>query len=616
MKTKSRIHALLRPLLGRTIIRNVLVSYLGINLLLLFLLGAVSIRDSTASMTGEITEASYRVMEQASLGFRFNLEEAKRSLAAFAGHPSVVRMIRAGDRMGMQEQLLHERNISDLASGVSSFQSLISDILILGRNGYVNNLDGRKSLQWDYPFREQTWFQTAVSSPQAKGFVTLGLHKQNYYVSSLLSKSNTSVLSIALPIGEAGREPDGALIANLDLRKINGLFEQSAYGSEEQIFMIDGNRKVIVHKDSGMIGRTLDFPWIELMDRSESGSFTASLDGEEKLVIFQPTAVEGLRLLSTVPMAEIRGQAGPLRAKLAGILYICLLLNTLVSVLLTVRLSRPFSRLLHTLDSVGEDSLYVVSKNYKYVELNLIGRKFKELVARIEHLVKLNYSSEIALQEAQWKSLQSQIQPHFLFNTLQLLQTEIVCGRAADSNRIILALSSLLRYSMLRSSDAVTLGEELGNVRDYLFILAKKYDNRLSFDCEVEDPALLEAPVIKLILQPVVENAILHGFRENPVGAEIRIRVTAVKRGMLVTVIDNGCGMSRERREWVRRQLDGGESARSGSIGMHNVDRRIKLRYGPGYGLRIRSTPGRGTRICILLPGPENIRHPKEERAS
>ncbi|MCZ8518218.1 MULTISPECIES: cache domain-containing sensor histidine kinase [Paenibacillus] len=612
---EDRIAALLRPLLRKTMIRHVLFSYLGLNLLLLFLLGAVSIRDSSATLTEEVTKASYRVMEQAALGFRFNLEEAKRTLAGFAGHPSVVQMLRAGDRLPVEEKLLHERNISDLAFGVSSFQSLVSDILILGRNGYVNNLDGRKSLRWDYPFGDQPWFKAALSAPQGSGFVTLGLHTQNYYVSSALSRANTSVLSIALPLADGGREPVGAVIANLDLKKINGLFERSSYGNGEQIFMVDANRTVIVHKDSGAIGRTLDFPEIGRIEQGESGSFFSEIDGKEQLVIYQPTGVDGLRLLSTVPMSEIRGQADPLRAKLTGILYGCLLLNALVSILLTVRLSRPFSRLLHTLDSLGEDSLYVVPKNYKYLELNLIGQKFKELVGRIEQLVKMNYSSQIALQEARWKTLQSQIQPHFLFNTLQLLQTEIVCGSAADSNRIILALSSLLRYSMQRSPGTVTLQEELENVRDYLFILAKKYDNRIRFVSHIEDPALLEGRTIKLILQPLVENAILHGFRENPVDAEIHIRVAAVKKGILVTITDNGCGMSWERRRWVGQQLSE-EEMESGSIGMRNVDRRIKLSCGPEYGLRVRSTSGGGTRIHVLLPGGAGPVHEKGECVS
>jgi len=590
-----------RQLWKRSIIRNMLFSYLGINLLLLFLLGIVSIRDSTDTMTKEITKSSYKLMEQAARGFNFSLEEAKRPLVQFAGNYSVIALMTPDNKVSVEERIQHERNIGELAAGVTAFQSMISDVLILGYNGYLNNLDGRKTLQWDFPFVEQPWFKTAVSVSPNKGFITLNLHKQNYYVSNNVSKYNQFTFSIALPVKDFNQHTIGAVVANLDLSKINGLFELTSDQNDESIFMIDEDRTVVVHQDKNSIGNVMSFVGIDTLFERDSGSFVTTIEGKDRLVIFHPTAVKELRLVSTIPMSEIRGQSDSLRTNLANILYLCLMANTLLSIIITLRFSRPFSRLLATLDNMGDKSLYVVPKNYKYRELNLIGDKFKELVGRIEQLVKQNYVSQIALQDAQLKTLQSQIHPHFLFNTLQLVQTEIVCGNTDESNHLLLSLSSLLRYSMKGSKEMVEIGRELQNVKDYLFIVNKKFAGRIDIDYVVPDPDVLGFKTIKLILQPIVENAIVHGFEENPKFARIRIHLQNVKRGILISIIDNGVGMSKERRQWLVSQM-GSADIPLENIGLGNVDQRIKLRFGPDYGIRIRSHEGSGTRIYLLLP--------------
>ncbi|MDQ0192769.1 hypothetical protein [Paenibacillus wynnii] len=187
------ITILIQTLFRRTITRTIFLSYLFINILLVFLLGYFSIRDSTATIT-----------DQAAQLFNFNLEEAKRPLVPLAGHYSVIALMKPkpGWTPDADELIQHERNIADLAYGITAYQSLISDVLILGRNGYVNNVAGRNLLRWDYPFTEQTWFMTAVTENADKGF------------------------------------------------KTNGLFELSSYQDNEDIFMIDDKRTIIVNKHS------------------------------------------------------------------------------------------------------------------------------------------------------------------------------------------------------------------------------------------------------------------------------------------------------------------------------------------------------------------------------
>lgn len=601
---KSFLAFIKYTLFERTIMRTILLSYLLVNILLLLLLGYLSIKDSTSMITEEIVNSSNKVMEQAALGLSFNLEESKRSLVMLAGNYSVAKMMREHDTISISSRLQHERNIAEIAQGIMTYQTLVSDVLMLGKSGYVNNLEGRKTLQWEYPFLEQKWVQETFEPNPEGSFFSIGIHKQDYYLATNISRYNKPALSVVLQVKGYQGQTLGAVIGNLDLEKINGMFEQSAYQNRGSIFLVDEHRNIIVHKDSARIGQALDFPAeveARLYEQS-SGHFQVNVNGADTLIIYQPTAVKGWKMISTVPMSEITNQSKPLKTNLGRILYLCLIANTLICLLITLRISLPVRRLMGALDQMGEDdSLYVKPRNYRYRELNQIRDKFTDMMGRIDLLIKQNYLTQISLKEEELKTLQAQINPHFLFNTLQQLQTEIVCGNTVESNHIVLSLSNLFRYSMKRSEEEVELEREIKNVKDYLYILNKKYNNGIEVSFSIPNEADLRYKIPKLTLQPIVENSVRHGFGDDLRTGEIKISAVAGRKGLLVVVADNGKGMLYEQVEELNRHINS-PAQKADNIGLYNVNQRIKLKYGEQYGLRIRSKQGAGTKVTILLP--------------
>ncbi|GIP61067.1 cache domain-containing sensor histidine kinase [Paenibacillus woosongensis] len=591
-----------RFMLQKTIYRTFLVYYLLGNLLLLVLLGMLSIRDSTRMITEEVIRSSNKVMEQAAQGLSFNLEETKRSLLVLASNQSVGAIMRHAEVPDMAYLLQHERNISEITQSINTYQSLISDVLILGKNGYVNNLNGRSSLWWEYSFGAQPWAQESFQPRQGDYFFSLGIHHQDYYLSSDISRYGRPTLSVAMQVKGFRREVIGSVIANLDLQKVNSMFERNNYQNRGSIFLIDENRRIIVHQNNEEIGQIMDIAGIDEIYEQKSGNFRTPLYGEEHLIIYQPTAVEGWMMISAVPMSEITSQSAPLKSNLARILYLCLILNVLISLAVTFRISRPMQGLLKTLDKIGtDDMLYIRDKNYQYHEINQIGMKFKELMDRIDLLIQQNYLTQIALKEEELKALQAQINPHFLFNTLQLLQTEIVCGNIESSNHIVLSLSHMFRYSMRQSGELVELRTELEHVRNYLYIMNKKYDDRLQVDEYIPDQRVLPCRIPKLLLQPVVENCIRHGFGEDRREGAIRISVTTVRRGLLIAISDSGKGMDADELKRLRRQLDKPDE-KNGNIGLYNINHRIKLNFGQDFGIRVRSTKNAGTCVYLVVP--------------
>lgn len=599
---KQALRILRYFLLEKSISRTILFSYLLLNLLLLLFLGLLSIRDSTRILIDEIIKLSNKVMEQAAAGLSFNLEETRRSMVLLAANYATMSIMSEEAPVKIENILQHERSLKEITTGINTYQSLISDVLILGKNGYVQNLDGRISLRWDYPFDQQPWVKEAFSSNAKGNFFSLGIHRQDYYLEHDISRYQQPTLSVAMQVKGFGGKVAGAVIANLDLKKINGMFERSARQSHENIFLIDEHRRIIVHQDRSKIGQLLHFEGIEQIDQEPSGNYTAMIDGEEHLIIYQPTRIDGWKMLSTVPMSAIRNQSAPIKSTLARILYLCIVLNILISLLITYRISRPVNKLLATLDRMGEDdSLYVKTHNYRYEELNHIGTKFIELMDRIKQLIQQNYLTQISLKEEELKTLQSQINPHFLFNTLQLLQTEIVCGNMEVSNDIVISLGNLFRYSMRHTEEVVELKKEFEHVRDYLFIMNKKYNDKIEVSFHIPDPQLLHCKIPKLILQPLVENSIRHGFGEDRREGSIRIAVTRVKKGLLLMIRDNGKGMDRDALRALRQHI-GNANRKSGNIGLYNVSQRIGLKYGDDYGIRLRSAKDVHMTVYIVLP--------------
>lgn len=585
----------------RTISQTILFSYLLVNLLLLLFLGLLSIRDSTTMLTDEIIASRNKVMEQAASGLSFNLEETRRSLVLLAGNHAAISIMGEHSPVQMSNILQHERSLKEITAGIHTYQSLISDVLILGKNGYVLNLDGRNSLNWEYIFEEQLWVQEAFYTSQKGNFFSLGIHLQDYYLPHDISRYEQPTLSVAMQVRGFGGKVAGAVIANLDLKKINGMFERSNYLGSGNIFLVDENQRIIVHQDSSKIGQTLHFEGLDQFDQEAAGNYTAPIDNEEHLIIYQPTLIAGWKMLSTVPMSEITNQSAPIKSNLARILYLCIVLHICISSFITYRISRPVNRLLATLDRMGEDdSLYVINRNYRYRELNHIGYKFKELMTRINQLIEQNYLSQISLKEEELKALQAQMNPHFLFNTLQLLQTEIVCGNTEASNHIVLSLSSLFRYSMRHAEEVVELRQEIDHVIHYLYIMNKKYNDRIAVTFQVpEDVLSLKIP--KLLLQPIVENSIRHGFGEDRREGAIHIHATLVKRGLVLMVRDNGKGMDRRSLRRLRTHIET-PNHKMGNIGLYNVSQRIKLKYGNDYGMIIRSVVDVHMTVYLILP--------------
>ncbi|WP_339320423.1 histidine kinase [Paenibacillus sp. FSL R10-2734] len=283
-------------------------------------------------------------------------------------------------------------------------------------------------------------------------------------------------------------------------------------------------------------------------------------------------------------------------------------MNTLLGVLLALWASRgitgPVSRLVRMAKQIAKGDLQITPEPQREDELGLLSNAIQQMSADLSVLIEKDKKSlemQRIVKELELQALQSQINPHFLFNTLNVLSKLAYLEGAEKTSDLTTSLSNLLRYSLQKLDKPVTLQDEINHIKEYATIQQTRFRDRIRFELDA-DPSALYVAIPALTLQPLVENAFLHGVAGMEHGAIIRLTIQSIPEGVSISISDNGAGMSEETRLSML-QLEA-ETTNKGStgIGTRNVFRRLNLFYDREDLIEIESQPGRGTSILIRIP--------------
>ena len=275
-------------------------------------------------------------------------------------------------------------------------------------------------------------------------------------------------------------------------------------------------------------------------------------------------------------------------------------------------ITRPISRLSKVTERVAGGDLSVRSELEEGAELGVLSRSLDEMIERIDELLKQIKNEQENLRVAELELLQAQINPHFLYNTLD---TIIWLAEAGDQQKVVSmvgSLSDFFRASLGQGRDIVTIGEEMKHVVSYLEIQQVRYQDILTYSIDVPEEIYLSR-IPKITLQPLVENALYHGIKNKRGGGSIRVTGHIESGCIYIYIEDNGIGMSPERLEQINNKINRGEKTENlqdaiGTreeaeiFGLYNVNERIRLKFGSRYGIHIDSEYGKGTTVTILLP--------------
>lgn len=331
-----------------------------------------------------------------------------------------------------------------------------------------------------------------------------------------------------------------------------------------------------------------------------NGCFNRKIGSVDYEYFYTTSPKTGWKSLGIISVSDLHAQV----RKLALSVITGVLLVSAVAIFISYRLSRSFAEKIHTVTaamkkaSEGDFSVNLaegISKN----EFNDLNTGFNHMIQKINSLIQTVYKAELLRKEAEYASLQAQTNPHFLYNTL-----DTICWQAklAGNDAIFdttYSLASLLRASMGNTDPYITVSQELSYIRDYIQIQKARFRDKIQANIAVE-PALMPVMIPKLILQPIVENAFIHGLEEKNGNGTIKISgiLNDEEETVLFMIHDNGVGMTRAQ---IEKALDPPPGTK-GSFGLSSVHKRLQLLYGTDFGLKILSDPGKGTTIIIRMP--------------
>ncbi|NYE07961.1 two-component system sensor histidine kinase YesM [Bacillus niacini] len=427
-------------------------------------------------------------------------------------------------------------------------------------------------------------------------------------------------LTIARKIrGMKSFSPNGILGIEINASELGELWKEANLGNEGFFMIADSNGKVIYHPDTKFIGKTLNQVGKEELSKHKQGTFFDQWNNKSTFFHFLTSEYTGWKLIAAVPKTQLFAPISGVRLTAVISAVMVIFIAFVLSVNSIRQVVKPIQLLERTMKTVEQGEWKKVPDLPRNDEISSLLRSYNRMVDRLSTLVdqvfiaELNNQQvkielqerELEKQKVEIQALQSQINPHFLYNTLETMNGYGIINGIEEISKMAEALAGMFRYSV-RNLELVTLADEIEHVKGYLVIHELRIKKPINLILDI-DPSLYNTPMVKLSLQPLVENAIQHGFRKAVNEIIITIRTKIIGSCLHVCVIDNGRGIQDDRlnelREFIKADRKNKPELRSDlGIGVTNVNRRIQLLFGNQYGLDLSSRVNEGTTVSIILP--------------
>ena len=443
----------------------------------------------------------------------------------------------------------------------------------------------------------EQWFQRAADGEG--DFFFTGPHKN-----SIGSDDYVISYSTIISYGDLNRGAAPAvLLIDLNFNTVEEISESAHLSQTGYIYILSNDGNIVYHPQKRLIDENVRQEDLESVREHVFGSYISDFEGRDRLTIIQTVEQTRWRIVGIAFMDELLEPLKPFRITLVSLMIVFVLIAILISRIISVHITKPLRELELSMRSVQDGNFDVTAPEGGSKEVASLSHSFKVMVKRIEDLMRKVRETEAVKRQRELDALQAKINPHFLYNTLDSVVWMAETGNNQGVVKMVTALASLFRISIAKGHDTITLKEELSHVESYLDIQSMRYKDKFRFSITLPEE-LENAPTIKLIIQPVVENSIYHGIKYLQEEGLITIEAKAQDDDKIRIIIrDNGIGMSPETlSSLLDNQSEHKHSKDGNGIGLANIDERIKLSYGEEYGLSIESELDEGTTVTITIP--------------
>ncbi|WP_055107292.1 cache domain-containing sensor histidine kinase [Paenibacillus ihumii] len=606
------------PIRYKLIIHFLLISILpsiGLGFLIHWTVDRVldrQVTNNTLQLIGKVNESLETYVE--------NLQNMT-FLIAF--NPDVQRFLEPGGKPVPAPETVQEEDHYDIRKFLQGFTTLHSEvagIMIVNSDGeYISN---EMYARTPSDLRSESWYQEAVRN---KGIFKIVGHPRSRSVTNHVHYKNSEVVSAVRAILDPDtQQVKGVVLIDLKLRVIAETAQDVRLGKTGYLTVIDSSGELIYAPPDPYI----DHIPLEWLSQDGSGTYSHQADGRKLQFIYRVSPFTNWTTVGVFSTEDSISEMREIRFYVVSFVFVVCLLGMTASFYLAHSISRPIGQLMSFMQKAQSGDLTIRYWGDRSDEVGLLGRRFNEMLLQINRLLSLTERQERQKREAELSSLQAHIKPHFLYNTLDTIHWMARRKGAVDIAEMAESLSKLFRIGLSKGNVIIPLSDEIEHIRSYLQIQHVRYQNKLDYELKV-DPAVQGLNVLKLILQPIVENAIYHGIKERRGPGWIEIEAYEQGGDLVIIIRDSGKGMTPQKLSGLRQALEqvagsdeepGAGSASGGNwvkpsageaastagetkgYGILNVQARLRLTFGPKYGLSLDSVLGEGTTVTIIHP--------------
>lgn len=397
----------------------------------------------------------------------------------------------------------------------------------------------------------------------------------------------------------------GLMVIMFKKDHLQTLFNDLSTVDIPKIAIISSENELIASRD-----QSIDYIFEPEIQNHITGSRGAFIDRqEEALVSYVSVQEPSWRIITYISLNQLYKEINLLRNWIIILSVISVSLLSIFGLLISFDLISPINRLVKGMKKIQKGQWVVNMAEDRGDELGFLSKTFNEMTKEIDHLVNRIYREQLTRKDAEIKALQSQINPHFLFNTLESINWMAQLNNVPEISETVAALSSLMEASIGRDDRMITIEEEFSYIDNYILILKKRFEDRITLEKNIQKE-VMDVKIPRLLIQPLIENAVYHGLEGSRNKGIIRLNARILGDDVLIEVIDNGLGIEKEELEIINEKLSmdnetyfrSMENKQRKSIGIENVNRRIKLLYGEEYTLRLESIPGEYTKVIVRIP--------------
>lgn len=574
-------------------IRNTIFIYFTVSALAMLLVFGVSMYGRmTNQLEDMVQEENQVVISQINL----SVESVLRTVMKLSDS-LYYDIIKNADMSGEAENVNSEFSLL-----YNNNKDYVSNIALLSRNGELLQAVPAARLKTGLDVTEEEWFLSTLDRTDTLHFSMP--HVQYIFDNSENQYRWVITLSRSVEITHGTSTEQGVLLIDINYSSVQYMLDNITLGDKGYIYLVNSGGDMIYHPKMQLIDAGLEEENTEAAAGYRDGTYQEVFRGERRNVIVKTVGYTGWKIIGVTPEQSFSLNGLKTRLLLIFMIAAFLFLMGAVNAYISTKITAPIQELEKSVNALEAGELDTEVYTGGSYEIQHLGHSIGDMAKRIQALMDDIVAEHESKRKSEFDTLQSQINPHFLYNTLDIIVWMIENEQKNEAVKVVTALARFFRISLSKGKSIIPVRDELEHVRNYLMIQQMRFKNKFVYRIEAE-PEVMSLACLKLTLQPLVENAIYHGMEFMDGDGEVLVRAYLEDGGLCFSVEDNGLGMTKEQAEQLLTEKPHVSSKHGSGIGVKNVNERIRLYFGEEYGLSIWSEPDEGTVIKIRMPAKE-----------